>query len=327
MSLNSLAFNNSSTHLATGTDNGYIIYGVKNELNKKLKCELDGGVGIVKLHGNTNMIVLVGGGDKPFKSKDTVVLRDQFKNSNLTEIDMRENIKNALIGKNKLIVVLENKVCQFDWEGNNSLTKQTFSNEKGLCVADMNFDLIATLGTKKGEIALWKLQNDEYKKIEAHDSNIKAIGISKSGKYVATASEKGTLVRVFNTESCNLEYEFRRGSQNADIYDICFSHDDGLVACTSSNGTVHIFEMNTDFGRTKNTQSVLSGFRNYLPKYFSSQWGFKQINLGHRAESICSFDENNDLHITSFDGNYYKIRGNNCNFETVMEGKLYTSDE
>ena len=327
MSLNSLAFNNLTSYLATGIDKGYIIYGVKNELNKKLTCELNGGVGIVKLHGNTNMIILVGGGTKPFRSKDTLVLRDQSKNQNVTEIDMRENIKNALIGDQKLIAVLENKVCQFDWEGNNSLTRQTFNNEKGLCVVDKNFDTVATLGNKKGEIAIWTLSNDKYHTIDAHSSNIEAICISKDGRLVATASETGTLLRVFNTDNGSLEYEFRRGSQSASIFDICFNHDASLLACCSSNGTVHIFEMNTDFGRTKNTQSMLSGFRNYLPKYFSSQWGFKQINIPNLTRSICAFDENNDLHIVSFDSSYHRIKGNNSKFETVMEGKLYVADE
>jgi WD repeat-containing protein 45 len=326
MSVNGLAFNSLTTYLAAATDKGYVIYGVNPDLQKKISIELDGGVGIGKLFENTNMIVLVGGGDKPFRSKDTLVLRDQKKNQNVTEIDMRENIKNALIGDKKIIAVLENKVCLFDWEGNNPLTRQTYQNEKGLCVADSKFETVVTLGTKKGEIAVWKLSSDKYSIINAHKTNVESICINTTGEYVATASETGTLIRVFNTESGKQEYELRRGSNSASIYDITFNNDTTLLACCSSNGTVHIFELNNDT-TTKNTQSMLSGFKNYLPKYFGSQWGFKQININNMSKSICSFDRNNDLHIVTFDDNYYKIPGATKNYDTLSSAKLHIVSE
>jgi len=327
MSFNGIAFNNLSTYLTGGTDKGYTIYGVYPDLQKKINCELEGGVGIVKLFENTNMIILVGGGSNPFRSKNTLVLRDLKKNQNITEIDIKENIKNALIGEKKLVVVTETKVCLFDWDGNNALMKQTYPNELGLCATSQKFETIVTLGAKKGEIAIWTLSNDKYKIINAHTTNIVAIAISYDGKYVATASETGTLIRVFNIETSNLEYELRRGSQSANIYDICFNYDATIIACCSNNGTVHIFELNSDVNNTKNTTSMLSGFKNYLPKYFGSQWGFKQITINSTAKTICIFDKQNDLHIVSYDGNYFKIPGYANKFDSVSPGKLYINDE
>lgn len=205
--------------------------------------------------------------------------------------------------------------------------KQTYANELGLCIVSPKFENIITLGTQKGEIAIWTVANDKYKIINAHTTNIIAIAISSDGKYVATASETGTLIRVFNVETSELEYELRRGSQSANIYDICFNHDTTLVACCSNNGTVHVFELNSDINSTKNTTSMLSGFKNYLPKYFSSQWGFKQVTINSTAKTICTFDKQNNLHIVSFDGNYFKISCNSNKFDTISPGKLFTNDE
>lgn len=328
MSINNLSFNNIVTNLTCCTDQGYIVYGLQPDLEKKLYVsELDGGVGIMKMFNKTNIIVMVGGGANPFKSKDTLVLWDQLKKQSIIEIDMKEQIKNVLINKETIIAILEKKVCLFNWAGSLLDTKITYANEKGLCVINMDLNVIATLGTKKGEIAIWKPNNDLYKTIEAHCTNIEAIAISANGKLVASASETGTLIRIFDTETGILNYEFRRGSNSANINDICFNHNSTLLACSSGNGTIHIFDIYNDPNVTKNTMSFLSGLKSYLPKYFSSQWGFKQININNFEKSICVFDENNDLHVACFDGNYYKIEGKNNEFTNMIQGGLHINNK
>lgn len=328
MSINHLSFNNLITNLTCSTNNGYVVYGLSPSFEKRVSNEFDGGVGIMKMFGKSNIIVLVGGGDKPFKSKDTFVLWDQKTKLSIIEVDMREPIKNVLIFNDKdkmdgkIVAVLEKNICLFKWNGDLINKKDTYSNEKGLCVTNMNSEVIATLGTKKGEIAIWKFANDNYKTIQAHFTNIEALAISNDGKYVATASETGTLIRIFNVETCKLDYEFRRGTKSANIYDLCFNKDCTNLACTTSNGTLHIFDIYNEKSSTKNTQSMLAGFQNWLPKYFGSQWAFKQLNIGNFTPSICAFDENNDLHIATLDGNYYKVLGKTKEFTEITQGSL-----
>jgi WD40 repeat protein len=124
-----------------------------------------------------------------------------------------------------------------------------------------------------------------------------------------------------------LEYELRRGSQSATIYDICFNQDSTLLVAYSSNGTVHIFELYSDINNTKNTRSILSGFKDYLPKWVDSQWGFKQINTNNTTKAVCVFDENNDVHIATYDGSYYRINGRNKEFVTITQGSLHINNK
>ena len=47
--------------------------------------------------------------------------------------------------------------------------------------------------------------------IPAHDSPLAAIAFDASGSKLATASEKGTVIRVFSIPNGKRVFEFRRG--------------------------------------------------------------------------------------------------------------------
>ena len=49
------------------------------------------------------------------------------------------------------------------------------------------------------------------KTILAHTSELAAVRFSKDGKLLATASTKGTVIRVFNVETGDKLFEFSRG--------------------------------------------------------------------------------------------------------------------
>jgi len=60
--------------------------------------------------------------------------------------------------------------------------------------------------------------------IPAHSGQIAAIQFSPSGSMVATASDKGTVIRVFSVTDGARLYELRRGlKRTATIYSLSFS--------------------------------------------------------------------------------------------------------
>lgn len=322
-----LSFNQLVSHLVCCTDQGHIIFALEPELQKKTNSKMGGGIGKMKMFNRTNIAALVGGGDNPYKSKNRLILFDIKNKRSIFEVDLLEPVKNVLIKGNFVIGVLENKLCAFDYSGKLIGTKTTYLNEQGLAaiVRDEDNPAVVTLGENKGELSIWYPVSEESRSIkDAHISNIDALAINHNGSLVATASEKGTLIRVFNTSNGKIKYEFRRGTFQAKIHDLAFNKDSTRLACTSGNGTVHIYEMTDDEINTKNVQSMFSGLKNYLP-VVGSQWSFKQGSVDTTAKTICGFDDENVLHVASYDGKYFKMSGKNDAFENIYTGTIHTN--
>ena len=90
--------------------------------------------------------------------------------------------------------------------------------------------------------------------IKAHKNPIRLIKLSPHGKYVATCSTRGTMVRVFNTVNGLLLNEYRRGLDSAIIYNMKFSQDDRFLCVVSNKQTLHIFQIDDGLGQQRNNK-------------------------------------------------------------------------
>jgi len=168
--------------------------------------------------------------------------------------------------------------------------------------------------------------------IMAHQSNIRFITLSQDGKFIATCSEKGTLIRIYNTDTKHLVKELRRGSDEAIINWICFNQDNSHLLCRSKKGTIHIFHTDYKEERKQNNKLLyvtsyinkyLSPLKQYMPKYIDSEWSFAQFNFqGKSTISSFSITEPNVIYVISFEGIVFKINFNDINHVTVVKQSL-----
>lgn len=79
--------------------------------------------------------------------------------------------------------------------------------------------------------------------IEAHKSPLSVISFNNDGTLLATASDKGTIVRVFSVPTATKLYQFRRGTYPSRIFSINFNLSSSLLAVSSATETVHIFRL------------------------------------------------------------------------------------
>lgn len=79
--------------------------------------------------------------------------------------------------------------------------------------------------------------------IQAHKTPISQISLNSTGTLLATASDKGTVIRVFSVPGAQLIGQFRRGVSPAKIYSISFNAVSTLLSVSSDTETVHIFKL------------------------------------------------------------------------------------
>lgn len=95
--------------------------------------------------------------------------------------------------------------------------------------------------------------------IEAHNSPLSCIALNNDGTLLATASEKGTIIRVFSIPDAQKLYQFRRGSIPARIYSMSFNSTSTLLSVSSATETVHIFRLGTPHASRSSISSGQSG--------------------------------------------------------------------
>jgi len=79
--------------------------------------------------------------------------------------------------------------------------------------------------------------------INAHNNLIAAICFDRNTTLLATASHKGTVIRVFGLDGKKV-YELRRGlTRNANISSITFNSNGEFLVVSSNTQTVHIFKL------------------------------------------------------------------------------------
>ena len=102
---------------------------------------------------------------------------------------------------------------------------------------------MACPGLNRGQVRVEHYDRNVTKFIAAHDGDLAELALSLDGRMLATASEKGTLVRVYDAREATLLHEFRRGADRATIYSIAFSPSKEYLACTSDKGTMHVYRI------------------------------------------------------------------------------------
>ncbi|PIL26856.1 hypothetical protein GSI_11036 [Ganoderma sinense ZZ0214-1] len=85
--------------------------------------------------------------------------------------------------------------------------------------------------------------------IQAHKSPISLLSVNAAGTLLATASDKGTVIRVWGIPGAEKLYQFRRGTREARIYSINFNLVSSLLCVSSAHDTVHIFKLGQGQGR------------------------------------------------------------------------------
>ncbi|KAI5949640.1 ATG18 [Candida margitis] len=271
-----LNFNQDLTCVALGLKTGYKIVNVEQKFGRCCSYK-DDSVNIIEMLYTTSLIAITPLGNEIGSSPRELKIKNTKTNSTICSLFFPTSILNIKLTTDYLIVVLETQLYIYEIKTMKLLqTVKTNSNPQGLCTVsyDANHCLLAYPSPPSAAETLSNLHNSHHQNksssnkstgnaisdkgdlivfninkflpimaISAHKNDIAAMSFSSDGSLIATASDKGTIVRVFDTNTGVKLFQFRRGSYPTKIYSLQFSNDNKYVLATSSSLTVHVFRL------------------------------------------------------------------------------------
>ena len=170
-----------------------------------------------------------------------------------------------------------------------SLLVTGINTNGGLNSVQNNIQSVSNAPNRVGDVIIFDMKSlQPLAVIEAHKSALAAMCLSSDGKLLATASDKGTIVRVFNVETGVKMFQFRRGTYPTTIYSLNFSKGNNYVIATSSSGTVHIFRL----GEEELLANKQRHIRNSTPRKPKVSPGYSTID--EEAEEVSEAPKNGD---------------------------------
>lgn len=209
-----LSFNQDEGCFAAGTNTGFRIYNcdplIETNIREKLppistpnSATVSGsGIGIVQMLFRSNYLALVGGGQNPQYPLNKVMLWDDHTMRCFGELSFRSEVKSVRFRRDCVVVVLLQKVYVYEFP---SLTRgheiETVENPRGLCEVSQTSAsrVLVCPGLQKGQVRVEHYSSKRTKYIAAHDSSLACLALTNDGRFLATASNKGTLIRIHNT--------------------------------------------------------------------------------------------------------------------------------
>lgn len=304
----SLRLNQEHNLLSFCSDSGCRIYNIE-PLHVKLCLDVlkFGTLSICEFLHRSNLLALVAGGNRPKFAENTVIIWDNHINKFVLELTFSSKVLAVKMRTDKLIVAERTQIHCFTMPNNvkKLFTVNTRNNTNGLfevsSYTNSERQLLCFPGHRVGSVQILDLTNCQpgassspvY--VNAHENEIAYLTMNQQSTLLATASQKGTLIRVFDTTSPYRIFqivELRRGSDVATLYCLNFSHNSEFLCATSDKGTVHIFALKDVHLNKRSTFKKMS----FLGNYIESQWALATFTVAAECACVCAFGQGNTVY-------------------------------
>ncbi|EEP80377.1 conserved hypothetical protein [Uncinocarpus reesii 1704] len=265
--MNFVTFNQDYSHLAVGTTQGFRIY-TTDPFGKSYEHK-EGNIALLEMLFSTSLVAVI-----------LSPRRLQIMNTKrvICELTFPTTVLAIRLNRKRLAIVLEDQIYIYDIQTMKLFyTIDTSPNPNAICALSPSSDncyLAYPLPQKapppsfsplphtpptnthipptSGEVLIF----DAYKLeavnvVEAHKSPLSFLAINTEGNLLATASDKGTIIRVFSVPAAHKLYQFRRGSMPSRIFSMSFNITSTLLCVSSATETIHIFRLGQQQGSSK----------------------------------------------------------------------------
>ncbi|RYP87881.1 hypothetical protein DL770_004715 [Monosporascus sp. CRB-9-2] len=259
--LNFITFNQDHSCLAVGTSKGFRIY--HTDPFSKIFSSDDGNIAKLEMLFSTSLVALV-------LSPRHLIIQNTKRASVICELTFPSAVLAVRLNRKRLAVVLEDEIYLYDISNMSLLTNiATSPNPAAICALSPSSEncyiayplpkprddtqdkrpshapppsLYAPVTS--GDVLIYDtLTLKALNVIGAHRSPLSFIALNNEGNLLATASETGTIIRVFSVPHGQKLFQFRRGTYPSTIYSMSFNAASSLLCVSSTTDTVHIFRL------------------------------------------------------------------------------------
>ena len=247
-------------------------------------------------------------------NSNTVYIYDDHDDAVIGSLVFPRAVISASIQYEFLIVVLENETCVYHLKDLTLFRRiATYRNEKGIASIQLKngMPIVCVLGESRGCIRLIDERRDYS--IRAHESAISALCLSYNGEFAASASVRGSIIRVFDTTTGKCLSVIRRGHMRAGIVNIEFDRYSQYLMCNSDT-TVHIAKRerlsDMSLGSPLPTIDEASedGTQRMFGGVFSDSFSFRYSNPDHSKSMVAVFgSEPESVFVLTTNGLFVKL--------------------
>ncbi|KAF9085845.1 autophagy protein [Mortierella sp. GBA35] len=261
----------------------------------------------------TSLVAIVGAGDQPASSPRRLQIINTKRQSTICELTFPTSILSVKLNRKRLIVVLEDQIYVYDISNMKLLhTIETSPNPQAICAlspSSENCYLAYPSPTPSptspfsnngrddshgpsGDVLIFNaLTLQVVNIVQAHKTSVSNISINSEGTMLATASDKGTVIRIWSIPNAQRLYQFRRGSHSARIYSLSFNLVSTLLCVSSDTDTVHIFKLGgTSPANSQRNGGLLDGSLDFKKSGMGSVLRRQSMHFGRNiAGSVGSY--------------------------------------
>ncbi|KAG9250784.1 WD40-repeat-containing domain protein [Emericellopsis atlantica] len=260
--LNFITFNQDHSCLAVATSKGFRIY--HTDPFSRIFSSDEGSTAIIEMLFSTSLVALT-------LTPRHLIIQNTKRGSVICELTFPSAVLAVRLNRKRLAVILEEEIYLYDISNMSLLhTIHTSPNPDAICALSPSSENCllayplpepreeaenarrpahappqsAYVSPTSGKVLIFDtVLKKAVNVIEAHRAPLSCLCLSNDGTLLATASETGTIIRVFSVPGGQKLYQFRRGTYPSRIYSMSFNLSSTLLCVSSTSDTVHIFRL------------------------------------------------------------------------------------
>ena len=282
---------------------------------------------MVKMLNKTNIFVILGSSKNPNLNKREILLWDDKNGKEIYKFLIKKEVLNLELTSEKIIVVCENIIYIFNAKSFQLVDIiKTGPNPKGLIATsyiERNILVYPSADPEYGKLTIKNYDANNYIYLNPHEHCITNIALSYNGLFLATASDQGKKIRIFEVNTGRFLDELHRDENNK-INSISINKNNNFIAVSCKKGLIPIWALKKAKKLIGEDIEEFDKVSNIHGKIIEKERCFNQVNLKKDYYEAVKPGDGNLLYIITSSGELYKIRFDNE--EKTKEGKFEILD-